>query len=439
MTLEKHQREEFEPDKQVQKGRPPKAEAKNVAFWYFQEEDGTELSNKAVEGIRASAKTIWWDLCDQNNRTPIGGPWGKVSPRHQLQYFLRIEAKYPILRLCENHYKAESIPHRDYTHWYSVCLKHYEGKKAEEEAGKADEAQKKSKPQKRTHSASPTRVRKSRRRGESDVDDDNEDDNDEDEYNASPDADADTDVDMRPSQQPRSPVRRSPRRRTQVASIASPMRNSRYTPSSSVFSSARPKSRQLQSVKGKGKAPERRSSTTRRSTGASANSDMDVDIHPPQKTRSLVRCSLQRRTQITSPMCNSQAAPASSVPGPSSSRPKPRPVAGNGKAAGQHRASTPDRSTSSAPSLSGRPTGEPTNGGRTESPVRILFVFPHYTANHIQRHLVQPQPAVRSDNKLSIMLTLSPSANVTRPSSHIDVSTRATDPHVDEGTCSLIL
>jgi hypothetical protein len=96
---EKRRRDEFagkiDADKPG-KGRPPTADAKNVAFWYFQDKDRTELSNEDVADIHTQAKDIWVRLCEENGG-PIGGPWGKVSPRHQLQYFLKIEAKYPIL------------------------------------------------------------------------------------------------------------------------------------------------------------------------------------------------------------------------------------------------------------------------------------------------------------------------------------------------------
>jgi hypothetical protein len=42
------------------------------------------------------------------------------TPCHnrQLEFYIRIEAKHPFLRLCENHYKSESISFSDYSHWY---------------------------------------------------------------------------------------------------------------------------------------------------------------------------------------------------------------------------------------------------------------------------------------------------------------------------------
>jgi hypothetical protein len=43
-----------------------------------------------------------------------------MDPGHQLELFIKIEAKFLILRLCDNHYKAESIAFSDYSHWYDA-------------------------------------------------------------------------------------------------------------------------------------------------------------------------------------------------------------------------------------------------------------------------------------------------------------------------------
>ncbi len=75
------------------------------------------LDGFTVGNIRAEAKKSWRRLC--NKYGPIGAPWTSVSPTHQMEYWLDIEAKYPILRFCDNHYKANSIAISDYSHWHS--------------------------------------------------------------------------------------------------------------------------------------------------------------------------------------------------------------------------------------------------------------------------------------------------------------------------------
>jgi len=37
---------------------------------------------------------------------------------HQLEFYINIEGHFPLLRLCENHYKAQAIVFEDYTHWH---------------------------------------------------------------------------------------------------------------------------------------------------------------------------------------------------------------------------------------------------------------------------------------------------------------------------------
>jgi hypothetical protein len=93
-----------------------KSKGKNIAFWHFQHRDGTVLDYKEVKSICKDSKKIWRKLC--NKYGPIGVPWTTISPDRQLEFYIKIEAKYPLLRLCENHYKAESISFSDYSHWY---------------------------------------------------------------------------------------------------------------------------------------------------------------------------------------------------------------------------------------------------------------------------------------------------------------------------------
>lgn len=382
-TNAKRKRGEFDTDKPAQKGRPPKAEAKNVAFRFLQDEDGNELPYEDLEQIRADAKVIWSDLCDANG--PIGGPWRKVSPRHQLQFYLRIEAKHSILRLCDNHYKAESIATCDYTHWYGPWLAHYEAKKVEEARKKAEawklaeEAPKITRSQKRTHSVSPIRARKAKRQTESDEEsdesgeqwgehhyEDKSDANDDDH-----DPDPGMDGDMHPSRQSHTPLRRSPRKRP----------------------------------------------------------------HESSSSRSPFHQSPRRRTHVSSPMPRSARA----TPASTSSRPKPRPLQSKGKAPERRRASVTRRSATledTPPTPAGRTTGASGSGNKSASTARTHFVYPYHAANKDQRHPVQPKSTVRFFNTHISILMSPPSANVTRtspPTSASEIDNRGADSRVDGG------
>jgi hypothetical protein len=110
---EKNRQKEF--SKGGRKGHKCK-NGKNVAFWHFQHADGTVLEPNEVKEIQHDSKKIWWGMCKRFG--PIGALWTTISPTWQLEFHIKIEAKYPILWLCENHYKADTIAFSDYSHWY---------------------------------------------------------------------------------------------------------------------------------------------------------------------------------------------------------------------------------------------------------------------------------------------------------------------------------
>ena len=131
------------------RGRKPKSECndKNVNFWHFQHNNSTKMGGKDLGKVQAKTKRIWRMLCDKYG--PIGSPWSTVSPKHQLEFYLKIEAKFPLLRLCKNHYKAESIAFSNYSHWYNIQY-----------PPNPDPNAKPSQPQKCSQTASPTKSHK---------------------------------------------------------------------------------------------------------------------------------------------------------------------------------------------------------------------------------------------------------------------------------------
>ena len=98
------------------KRKRPRNKRENVNFWHFQHQDGTVLTCEELKSIRKESKKIWKAICDKYG--PIGAPWTTISPARRLEFYVKIENKYPLLRHCDNHYKAESIAFCDYSHWY---------------------------------------------------------------------------------------------------------------------------------------------------------------------------------------------------------------------------------------------------------------------------------------------------------------------------------
>lgn len=237
------------------RGRKPKvnSETENVSFWFLQYADGTVLTGDEEKKIRADSKKSWRTICDKYG--PIGSPWTSISPKHQLEFYIDIEAKHPNLRLCEDHYKAESIAFSDYSHWYNVQYPPVEDNPDPVPI----------KPRKRSRTASPVKARntrkvrrqtKSRRAPrkqvlesdkEESVDEFDDDANDDDDENknanseADVDADGDDDDDRLTRQLPFSPVRRSPRRPARVPTSSSSSKQTFNTARSSVNSPSKPK------------------------------------------------------------------------------------------------------------------------------------------------------------------------------------------------------
>ncbi|KAF8264138.1 hypothetical protein EI94DRAFT_1703485 [Lactarius quietus] len=70
-----------------------------------------------VRKISTEAKSQWLALCKKYG--DIGLPWTNVSPNYQLEFFVKMEYKFPLLHLCNGHYKTEAVAFNDYLHWHS--------------------------------------------------------------------------------------------------------------------------------------------------------------------------------------------------------------------------------------------------------------------------------------------------------------------------------
>ena len=103
------------------RGWRPKVDSKtkNVSFWHLQRDNGVVLMGDKEKQIWAEAKKMWRTLC--NTYGPIRSPWTSIALKHQLEFYIDTEAMYPLLRLCENHDKAETICYSDY-HWMEIML-----------------------------------------------------------------------------------------------------------------------------------------------------------------------------------------------------------------------------------------------------------------------------------------------------------------------------
>ena len=81
------------------------------------------VDGHTISRMQHTTKSIWKTI---DSSTPMGSPWTSVLAANQQELYQLIKAKYPFLRFCECHYKADAITHEDYLHWYS----RKEGKKS---------------------------------------------------------------------------------------------------------------------------------------------------------------------------------------------------------------------------------------------------------------------------------------------------------------------
>jgi len=97
------------------RGKTRCANDENVNSTYLEQSDGTPLSGKKVGAIRAYARSIWVDLY---TRGMAPKKWSNASRRVHDEYVLEMENRWPILRYCQDHWKAHLITTKNYSQWY---------------------------------------------------------------------------------------------------------------------------------------------------------------------------------------------------------------------------------------------------------------------------------------------------------------------------------
>ncbi|KAF8268672.1 hypothetical protein EI94DRAFT_1800193 [Lactarius quietus] len=184
----------------------------NVMFWFLQHSDSTVLDGGEVRKICAKAKSQWLTLCKKYG--DVGSPWTNVSPNYQLEFFIKMEHKFPLLRLCDGHYKTEAVAFADYSHWHSknkfeymrrsktMTMSHLKTKtqttsKSESDTDANSEVNQSRKRRQSSCSVSPRKLqcRKMAQEEDEDSDEDNDNDNNDDNIDDNDNDDEDEDED----------------------------------------------------------------------------------------------------------------------------------------------------------------------------------------------------------------------------------------------------
>ena len=85
-------------------------------FWFLQPADGKTVDGHTVSRMWTATKAIWTTMLEKYKMLALS--WMNISPTQQMEFYLQIEAKFPFLQLCEDHYKAQKIGTIDYPHFY---------------------------------------------------------------------------------------------------------------------------------------------------------------------------------------------------------------------------------------------------------------------------------------------------------------------------------
>jgi len=83
---------------------------------YFEMENGSLPPRTMAARIRKTARSIWIGLFEQG-KAP--SKWGQASREAEDEYINGMEKRWPILRLCEDHWKAIHIATSNYSQWYN--------------------------------------------------------------------------------------------------------------------------------------------------------------------------------------------------------------------------------------------------------------------------------------------------------------------------------
>jgi hypothetical protein len=75
---------------------------------------------KMVTTLRAAAKDIWAEM--SKDYGPMGLPWTKIPAKRRVEFCVKLESKFPVLCLCTDHYKANTVATSNYTCWWTSFL-----------------------------------------------------------------------------------------------------------------------------------------------------------------------------------------------------------------------------------------------------------------------------------------------------------------------------
>ncbi|KAJ7246890.1 hypothetical protein B0H12DRAFT_1073053 [Mycena haematopus] len=104
------------------RGRSRAAQDINVMTQYLEKTDGSIVSGNEAATIRATQITIWNQIL-QTSPSNLPRTWKQASITVVNYHRAELYTAYPLLRLCESHWKADLLATTSYPSWYKKNVK----------------------------------------------------------------------------------------------------------------------------------------------------------------------------------------------------------------------------------------------------------------------------------------------------------------------------
>jgi hypothetical protein len=91
------------------------SKGENVMMLYIEDANGTPIDGNTASGIRELARSIWRNLYERGIAPET---WGQATMEVCEEFCREMESEYLVLRLCNYHWKANTIATAIYSQWH---------------------------------------------------------------------------------------------------------------------------------------------------------------------------------------------------------------------------------------------------------------------------------------------------------------------------------
>jgi hypothetical protein len=97
------------------RGGTRSSKGENIMMLYIEDANGTPIDGNTASGMRELARSIWRSMYERGIAPET---WGQATKEVRMEYSQEMESEYHVLRLCNNHWKANALATAIYSQWY---------------------------------------------------------------------------------------------------------------------------------------------------------------------------------------------------------------------------------------------------------------------------------------------------------------------------------